>query len=265
MKNVRFYGDKPYKAAVIHGGPGALGTVAAIARELSIDMGVIESLQTKDSISALLVELNEVIKDNSDKPITLIGHSWGAWLAFIYAAQYPEHVKKVILVGSGPFETKYVSNIADNRIKHLSDAEGEEFHELLRKLNTDNEVDKNKLLKRLGELANKSDNYCAFEIDTEKKDSLFLNGEKYNVIWKEAASLRQTGELLNFAYNINCPVVAIHGEFDPHPVEGVKVPLQDKVKDFKFYILNKCGHSPWKEKFAYQEFYRILRNEIGES
>lgn len=46
MRNVRFYGNKPYKVAVVHGGPGALGSVAAISRELSKDFGVIEPLQT---------------------------------------------------------------------------------------------------------------------------------------------------------------------------------------------------------------------------
>lgn len=123
MKNIRLYGNKPYKAAVVHGGPGALGTVAAIAHELSKDFGVIEPLQTGDSISELLNELDEVIAAHCDRPITLIGHSWGAWLVFIYAAKYPQRVKKVILVGSGPFEVQYVSDIANSRMKHLSDTE----------------------------------------------------------------------------------------------------------------------------------------------
>ena len=40
--NARYYGAEPYQAIVVHGGPGALGTVPAIARELSKDYGVIE-------------------------------------------------------------------------------------------------------------------------------------------------------------------------------------------------------------------------------
>lgn len=264
MRNVRLYGGKPYKAAVVHGGPGALGTVAAIARVLSKDSGVIEPLQTSDSIPELLNELDEVITACCDRPITLIGHSWGAWLVFMYAAKYPQWVKKIILVGSGPFEVKYVSEIACNRIKHLSDAEGAEFDELLKRLNSDKEIEKGRLLERLGALVNKSDNYCAFEIDTEKEDCLPVEGDKYSAIWKEAAALRESGELLGFADRIICPVVAIHGEYDPHPVDGVKLSLRNKFKDFTMYTLGKCGHSPWKEKHAYQEFYEILRKELEE-
>jgi len=264
MKNVRFYGNKPYKAAVVHGGPGALGAVAAIAHELSKDFGVVEPLQTRDSISELLIELDEVITAHCDMPMTLIGHSWGAWLVFIYAAKYPQWVKKIILIGSGPFEVHYVSEIAINRMKHLSDTERVEFDELLKRLNSDKEIEKDGLLKRLGELVNKSDNYCAFEIGTDKEDCLPVEGDKYSAIWKEAAVLRETGELLGLADKINCPVVAIHGEYDPHPIDGVKLPLQNKVNDFKIYTLSKCGHSPWKEKYAYQKFYKILRKELEE-
>lgn len=87
----------------------------------------------------------------------------------MYAAKYPQRVKKIILVGSGPFEVKYVSEIAINRIKHLSDAERAEFDELLKRLNSGKEIEKGRLLERLGALVNKSDNYCAFKIDTVLK------------------------------------------------------------------------------------------------
>lgn len=262
VKNVRFYGNKPYKVAVVHGGPGALGSVAAIARELSKDVGVIEPLQTRDSISELLIELDEVIVASGDQPLTLIGHSWGAWFVFLYAARYPEKVRKIILVGSGPFEVEYIAEISKTRMKHLSKTECEEFDKLLKRLDSDQETKKDELLKRLGELVDKSDNYCTFEIETDKDDWLPAEGDKYSVIWKEAAVLRETGELLSLADQINCSVIAIHGEYDPHPIDGVKMPLANKVKDFHCYSLNKCGHNPWKEKYAYQEFYEILRKEL---
>lgn len=262
MKNIRLYGQKPYKAAVVHGGPGALGTVAAIARELSKDFGVLEPLQTKTSIAELLIELDEVIATNCDKPITLIGHSWGAWLVLMYAAKYSQRVKKLILVGSGPFEAHYVSRIASNRMKHLTEAERMEFDQSMNRLNSDTENEKDVLLKKIGELVDKCDNYCKFEIAADKEDCLPVEGGKYSAIWREAAALRATGKLLSFAEHIHCPVVAIHGEYDPHPAEGVRLPLEKRIKEFVFYMLSKCGHSPWKEKYAHQEFYEIIRKEI---
>jgi hypothetical protein len=39
MKNLRIYGKAPFNVAVIHGGPGAVGEMAPVARELSIRPG----------------------------------------------------------------------------------------------------------------------------------------------------------------------------------------------------------------------------------
>jgi hypothetical protein len=44
MNNLRIYGTAPYRLAVIHGGPGAPGEMAPMARELSPNIGVLEPL-----------------------------------------------------------------------------------------------------------------------------------------------------------------------------------------------------------------------------
>jgi pimeloyl-ACP methyl ester carboxylesterase len=260
--NARYYGVKPYQAAVIHGGPGALGSVSAIACELSIDYGVIEPLQTKNSITALLQELDDVISANCERPVSLIGHSWGAWLGFMYAAEYSAKVKQLILVGSGPFEVKYAADIDKNRMEHWTQLEIAEYHRLLARLSSDQTTDKDDLMERLGRLVEKADNYCAVKIQTDEVDHLPVSGDMYNAIWNEAAGLRASGELLSFVDKINCPVTVIHGEYDPHPLDGIRLPLGKRIKDFQVYILDKCGHDPWKEKYACERFYEIIRKEM---
>jgi len=93
MINVRYYGKEPFQVAVIHGGPGAPGSVAAIARELSKNYGVLEPIQTKTSLEGQVLELYGVLMAFGDLPITLIGHSRGAWLAYIITARYRIHFK----------------------------------------------------------------------------------------------------------------------------------------------------------------------------
>src|SRR5437763_953732 len=103
MTNLRKYGQPPFNIAVIHGGPGAPGSVASVARELSNAYGVLEPLQTKDSLDGQVEELRQVLSDNADLPVIMIGHSWGAMLSFVVAARHPSLVKKLILVSSGVF------------------------------------------------------------------------------------------------------------------------------------------------------------------
>jgi len=67
---------------------------------------------------------------------------------------------------------------------------------------------------------------------------------------------------LELGKRIECPVVAIHGNYDPHPAEGVERPLSAVLNNFRFVLLEKCGHSPWIERQAKEKFYEILEEEL---
>lgn len=85
MKNLRIYGNKPFNIAVIHGGPGVPGEMAPIAQELSAVRGILEPLQTATSLKGQVQELQTVLKENGDLPVTLIGWSWGAMLSTLHS------------------------------------------------------------------------------------------------------------------------------------------------------------------------------------
>jgi len=259
MNNVRFYGDKPYTVAVVHGGPGAPGEMAPVARELSRDYGVLEPLQTKDTVDGQVEELHGVLKANADTPVILIGHSWGAWLSFIITACYPEIARKLILVGSGAFEGHYAENIVGDRLNRLTEAERIEALDIIDKINDTATNDKDKPMARLGELFAKADAYDPLPHESE---ALEFSEEINRRVWAQAEKLRVSGELLELGKKIQCPVVAVHGDYDPHLAEGVKQPLSRVLKIFKFILLEKCGHEPWIEKFAGDKFYNILKNEL---
>src|SRR5262245_52299605 len=127
MHNVRTYGKAPFTIAVIHGGPGAGGEMAPVARELASDWGVLEPIQTATSLHGQVEELRQVLETHGDIPAMLLGFSWGAWLSFLVTARYPALVKKLLLVGSGPFETQYVSRLQATRLRRLSEADRREF------------------------------------------------------------------------------------------------------------------------------------------
>ena len=106
MVNVHFYGDAPYAAALIHGGPGAAGELAPLAQRLAANgLSVLEPLQTADSVDGQIEELAKILAQFACTPATLLGYSWGAWLALLTAARYPEQVKKLILVSSAAWKS----------------------------------------------------------------------------------------------------------------------------------------------------------------
>jgi len=257
-KNCRIYGVKPYKAAVIHGGPGGPGEMASVAKELSKNFGVLEPLQTKNSIGGQVRELKETLDQHVDSPIILIGHSWGAWLAFLFTARYSKYVQKLILVSSPPFEKKFKEKMEKERSSHLSAREQKRMEKLLDDLQKPDKQADRKFLE-LAKLAGKAD---AFDPLPHKSDLIEAQFDIYKKVWPEANEMRTSGALLKLGKKIICPVVAIHGDHDSHPYRGVKEPLTKTIKKFKFVFLKKCGHRPWIERYAKDRFYRIFKNEI---
>ena len=260
MKNLRKYGSSPYTVAVVHGGPGAPGEMAPVARELSSFTGVLEPLQTKSTFEGQVQELRGVLKKHGDLPVVLIGFSWGAFLSFILTARYSTLVKKLILVGSGPFEQKYADNITPDRLNRLSEEERIEAFSLIDIVNGPAGVDKDKPMARLAELWAKADTYAPLPL--QRSEALGFSDEINRKVWAEAKPLRISGELLSLGRRITCPVLAIHGDYDPHLAVGVSEPLSRVIKNFRFILLEKCGHEPWRERFARDRFYDILKYEI---
>lgn len=260
-KNLRKYGKLPFNIAVLHGGPGAPGEMAPVARELSTWKSVLEPLQTAESLEGQVRELYDVLNKNSSLPVTLIGWSWGAMLGFIFTAKYPRMVKKLILVGSAVFEQKYAEKIMEIRLNRLDKKERTEVLALIEDLNDPLVEDKKKdmLMSRFGKLLFKADSYNPLPY---KNEVLEYQYHIFREVWEDAENLRSIGELLNMGKQISCPVVAIHGDYDPHPYLGVQKPLSRVVKDFRFILIENCGHHPWFECEASDKFYDILKKEL---
>lgn len=262
MDNLRKYGEAPYTIAVVHGGPGAAGEMAPVARELSSAWGVLEPLQTATSLQEQIEELRCVLQKHSNPPVTLVGFSWGAWLSFMLAAGYPALVKKLVLIGSGPFEERYAAKVATARLGRLNRQEKLEFASISKTLSDPDAENRSAAFSRLRELAFKAD---AFDPMIRKTGAPDVQAEVFLNVWKEAAAMRRSGRLLELAKDIRCPVVAIHGDRDPHPAEGVDKPLSAAIKGFRFMLLQKCGHMPWIERHAHDRFYQILKGELRQA
>jgi pimeloyl-ACP methyl ester carboxylesterase len=233
--------------------------MAPVAMEISHICGTLEPLQTSTSIEEQLHELLTVLNKHGDLPITLIGHSWGAWLSFIFAARYPSLVKKLILIGSGPFEEKYASKIMKTRLSRLNKEEKLKVHALEKAL-LDPRQDNKVALSQLGKLLSKADSFDPLPSIGEEIE---VQPDIYQKVWKEASELRRSGKLLELGKQIQCPVIAIHGDYDPHPYEGIKQPLSQMVEDFRFILLKNCGHTPWMERSARDSFYEVLKKELN--
>ena len=168
-------------------------------------------------------------------------------------------MKKLVLVSSGVFDDAYATGIMGTRLCHLSEEDRSFLDSLVTKLNDPKNRDKNRIFAEFGKIIDKADSCDPL---VHKSEVIEYRYDIYENIWKQAQELRTGGGLVALGTQIHCPVVAIHGDYNPHPSDGVKIPLSRVIKNFRFILLEKCGHCPWLERSAKDMFYEIIDEEL---
>jgi len=257
---VRKYGRPTFRVAVLHGGPGAPGYMAPVARELGRSRGVLEPLQSADSLVGQIEELARQLETNGDLPITLIGSSWGAVLALFLAADKSEMVEKLILVGCAVFDAASSASIEQRRLDRLDQKTRQRYEDVVVRLEQAPPEKRKQIAEEWGDIFLKTDIYDPLTTDLEVIEVQY---DLFKKVWSDFVELRdRPGFLKNRFSSINRPVAVIHGAEDPHPLEGIQPFLEDCLPEVRFHILPKCGHYPWIERHAAGRFYEILREEI---
>ncbi|TVM32309.1 alpha/beta fold hydrolase [Oceanidesulfovibrio marinus] len=262
----RLHGKPPYTVAVIHGGPGAPGSAYLLARELSATYGVAEPMQSKSSLlgpDGQVEELRGILEQHATLPAVLVGHSWGAMLAWCLAALHPAHVKKLILVGSGLFDDALAGTIMETRMQRLTPEQRAELDTIFHAMDAAGTAsERDNLMARAAPYCIETDTFESNILDSQREGTLACQYDLHTTVWAEMRGLRRSGKLLDMGRAIRCPVIAIHGEYDPHPIAGIEEPLARILPDFRFHLLPRCGHYPWLETHARDEFFGLLRSEI---
>lgn len=250
---VRHHGPTPAAVVLLHGGPGGTGEVEPFAQDLGHrGHAVLEPFQTKNTVQGQVGELHDQITQHCTPPVTLIGWSWGAWLGCLFAAQHPALLRKLVLVGSGPLDTRYTDAIKTTKAARLTEAQRSE----LKALRPSNPAK----VARFIALNDVADTYLR---DTSPQPHVQFNADIHQSVWSEANAMRANGTLLQTIAAIRCPVTALHGDHDARPADGVRLPLQATLPNAAFALLKRCGHKPWQEVHAREHFYQLIEAEIG--
>ena len=258
----RTYGSAPFRVAVLHGGPGALGYLAPVAARLAQGRGVVEPLQRASSVTGQLEELGRRLDEHTTGPVDLVGHSWGAVEAYLFAAAHPDRVRQVVMVAAAPFEARYADSLWDTRVTRLGPANREAAQRAQATL-ADQQADPAARIAAVAEFDRVTTIADGYDLETADVGIVEDLPDVYDAVWQEAAARRRRGELVRLGRRITCPVLAIHGDHDPHPAAGVETPLSPVVRDFTFVVLERCGHIPWLERHARASFFELVDRALA--
>lgn len=235
-----------------HGGPGLWDMFTGLAALLAPPLRVIRWDQRgcgrserrgPYSVAQSVADLDAVRRHVTDKPVAILGHSWGAQLALRYALDHPGNVSALIYVsgvGLGwDWRERFRRTAAERMAGHRA-----RIDELAGKDRTEAEDRELAVLRWSAEFTgpagatrnaeNLADpwlgiNYqCSAEINTELEQT-----------WREP-------ELIAECQHLDMPVLIIDGARDIRPRDAVDT-LERALPDVTRVVLPGASHLPWFE------------------
>lgn len=261
---VRTVGEGP-DVVVLHGGPGAQhdyllpqfdalaegrclryydqrgGGRSSVGREISVGW--------RDHVA----DLDGLIDRWGLAPATLLGYSWGALLALLYAATHPDRVARLALVSPAPLDEEHREEYQRRFAERMAAPEIAKARETLRRSGL-RERDEDAYRKRAFELS-----VAGYFKDPGRAHDLTpfrVTGRTQKEVWKSLRGVDLATELDELC-ELSIPALVIHGRHDPIPMDAAQDVADWLCADLE--LLDDAGHVPHVEEF---ETFRSLLDDF---
>jgi pimeloyl-ACP methyl ester carboxylesterase len=255
---VRRYAGSAGPVVVLHGGPGAAGSLAGLATDLAPDFEVWEPLQRRSGEVTLTVDRHVAdLHDIAPDPAAIVGHSWGAMLGLSYAASHPAAVRALALVGCGTYDTASRAEYDRRFVAGLGDAErvrGEALRAAMAQAR--GRAERDDVLALRGAFTAEIQ---AVDLLPETEASVDADAAGHDETWRDVMRRQATGLEPQSFDAIESPVVMLHGDKDPHPGTMIRDTLLPHIPQLEYIGIPRCGHEPWRERQGREPFLTALR------
>lgn len=192
--------------------------------------------------------------------ISVLGHSWGGFLAMSYAITHPEHVDKLILANSMPASSEGFCSFVNEWMRRTAP-----YSEAMDEIkNTPEFKDGNsELIERYYRIIFRT--YCYLPENVDKLNlkmspQASINGGKVYEILRQNV-FDKPFDLHAQLRNLTIPTLVIHGDFDPISPVTAQI-IHENIKNSKYVLMKDCGHFPYVEKP--EEFFNEIKQFLNE-
>lgn len=246
---------------LVHGGPGAPGYMAPVARELADSFRVLEQFQRGSGDLSLTVDLHVedlhqfLLSHTPQRQPIIVGHSWGAMLALVFASVHDDLIGGLVLIGCGTFTRAARKRLVDIRAERTSNAWKAEAAGV--SSCADGPDDK---MRAMGALFEKID---SFDLMSHDDETMQCDARAHHESWDDMMRLQDDGVYPTVFASIKVPVLMLHGQHDPHPGRMIYDDLLPFIPHMEYRDWSDCGHYPWLERIVRSEFLGCLKEWLS--
>ncbi len=217
------------------------------------------TLDKKLGLGTQIADIERIRQILGDEKLILIGHSWGGFLASLYAAEFPEHVEALILISP-----------ANTLVMPQPDAESDLFAAVRSKLPAGQQagydafmkeyMDFNALFKKSeAELVAMNEQFGKYYLQVsgeETAEPLPAQGKPGGwMVWGPYVSMGQRHDYRAALRTVNVPVLVIHGADDLQSEAATRLYV-DAFPYAEFAVIENAGHFSFEEQP--DDFARIV-------
>jgi pimeloyl-ACP methyl ester carboxylesterase len=231
--------------------------MAPVARGLADSFRVLEPFQRGSGDEALTVarhvaDLHELIESRCEgTPPALVGHSWGAMLALACAAAHPDRVRSLVLIGCGTFDPAARERMRAVCQERMDPGARDRMERLEHEF-----PDPDERLAAMGKLIQR---VHSCELIADEDEAGTCDAPAHEETWADMLKQQERGVYPAAFAAIRSPVVMMHGALDPHPGRMIYAGLKPCLPQLEYREWERCGHYPWLENAARDEFHSFLR------
>ena len=179
---------------------------------------------------------------------TVIGHSWGAFLALLYTVKYPERTERLVYVSGTGIDPKWHQEYRKNREAKLPPAERERLRFLNGRRSTATGAELARINEERTALLERTEYYDATRLEElPRYDRFPINYALNATLNREADRIEKSSELSDQLSRVTVPTLVLDGEGDPRP-RWARAQVARLIPNGRHVTIDRAGHEPWVER-----------------
>ncbi len=207
-------------------------------------------LDKKLGLGAQIADIERIRRILGEEKLILVGHSFGGFIASLYAAEFPEHVRELVLVAPAEMLVMPVQGGLFEEVKDLLPQEKRSEYDAFMK----RYLDFNKLFGYTDEeLAAMNDEFGLYYLEAAKAKGFKIQDEDSPapssggwMTWGMYVSMGQRHDYRTALRSVTAPVLVIHGSADMQSEQASRT-YTEAFPNARFEVIQGSGHFPFND------------------